>query len=167
MEESRRRFLAALTAGVTGALAGCGGDSATPTGDGTDTPTAAETPGTDTPTAAETPAETPTATDASTETGGAPAETVAVGPDGDYRFDPESFTVSVGDTVTWEWASGGHNVKPDAVPDGSDWSGTSGTGTYASGYSYSYTFETAGEYEYHCSPHQRLGMVGSFTVSDE
>jgi len=86
MEESRRRFVAALPAGVTGAIAGCGGnESSTPTEESTATPT---------PTATETPAddavETPT---------GPVAQAVTVAPDGEYRFDPASFTVSVGDTV--------------------------------------------------------------------
>lgn len=41
---------------------------------------------------------------------------VIVGPDGDWVFDPEEVTISVGDTVVWYFDSPGHNVTshPDA-----------------------------------------------------
>ena len=159
MEESRRQFVAALTAGVTGALAGCGG-SETPTGTatGTDagTPTGA---GAETPTGAQTP--TDDGSNPSTEA----AQTVTVAPSGEFRFEPKSFTLAAGETVTWEWAAGGHNVAVDSAPDGSDWTGTSGSGTFGSGHSYSETFEVTGEYSYYCAPHRSRGMTGSFTVS--
>jgi len=148
MEESRRQFVAALTAGVTGALAGCGGsDSGAPTEDGTETPTAGESP-------------TPTETSGATEV----AQAVAVAADG-FNFSPANFEVAAGDTVRWEWENGGHNVKADTVPDGSDWSGTAGSDLFSSGHTYSYTFETPGEYSYYCQPHRGSGMTGSFTVT--
>jgi len=153
MQESRRRFVAALTAGVTGALAGCGGgESATSTGDatGTDTPT---------PTATGTPAP----TDTETPTAGA-AQVVSVAASG-FSFAPASFEIQAGDTVRWEWAGGGHNVKADTVPDGSDWRGTPGSELFSSGHTYSYTFDTPGEYSYYCDPHRGAGMTGSFTVT--
>ena len=159
MQESRRQFLAALTAGVTGALAGCGGDeSATPTGDatGTDTPTPTAT-GTPAPADTATPAETPTAT------AGA-AQVVSVAASG-FTFAPASFEIQTGDTVRWEWAGGGHNVKADTVPDESDWSGTPGSERFSSGHTYSYTFDTPGGYSYYCDPHRGAGMTGSFTVT--
>jgi plastocyanin len=179
MERTRRRFLAAVAAGVTGSLAGCGGD-----GSGTDTPTDTAT-ATPTETATATPTPTATATATPTETATAtpttatatptatpasdPDQVVAVAP-GDFVFDPETFEVPVGGTVQWQWEGGGHNVRPEsgAIPGESDWSGTpGGDGTvYSSGYVYDYTFEVPGEYSYYCSPHQSLGMVGSFTVTE-
>jgi len=92
--------------------------------------------------------------------------TVRVAPDGNLRFDPETFRLAAGGTVTWEWDAPGHNVIADTVPDGSDWEGTpGGTGeTYDRGYSYEYTFEVTGDYEYYCAPHRNFDMVGSFTV---
>ncbi|MEF8828999.1 MAG: plastocyanin/azurin family copper-binding protein, partial [Haloarcula sp.] len=92
---------------------------------------------------------------------------VAVAPGG-FSFDPETFEVPVGSTVLWVWEAGGHNVKPTATPEDSDWSGTPGDEgtTYSSGYEYAHTFEVAGEYEYHCVPHQSIGMTGSFTVTE-
>jgi plastocyanin len=174
MNDDRRHFLAALSAGLTGALAGCGGDGGSSSGgDGgddtpTEEPTATETAtptATETATPAATATETPTATATATETVDA-AQRVAVGP-GDFVFEPETFSVPVGSTVLWEWASSNHNVKPTSTPDGSDWTGTPGDSqTFETGHTYAATFETAGEYAYVCRPHQSLGMAGSFTVTE-
>ncbi|NHN63917.1 halocyanin [Haloarcula sp. JP-Z28] len=184
MDRNRRQFLGALTAVVTGTIAGCsGGDSgeSSPTATATATqvsartatatPTDSVTTSTETATPTETP--TPTETATSTET---PASTgtsvdaeqeVAVAP-GSFSFAPETFEVPAGSTVLWVWEAGGHNVKSTATPEGSDWTGTPGDDgkTYSSGYEYAYTFEVPGEYEYHCVPHQSIGMTGSFTVTE-
>lgn len=92
--------------------------------------------------------------------------TVVVGPDGKNVFDPESVTVSVGDTVTWTWDSDTHNVVVESQPEGANWGGTSGgaTETYDQGHEYSHTFDTAGTYEYYCNPHRGLGMEGEVVV---
>ncbi|MDQ2071115.1 plastocyanin/azurin family copper-binding protein [Haloarcula sp. NS06] len=184
MDRNRRQFLGALTAVVTGTVAGCSdGDSGesspketatamqTPTRTATATPTDSVTTATETATPPETPTPTETATPTETPTPtGTPVEAdqqVAVGPES-LSFDPETFEVSVGSTVLWVWEAGGHNVKPTATPSGSNWSGTPGDNgkTYSSGYEYAYTFEVPGEYEYHCVPHQSVGMTGSFTVTE-
>ncbi|MBX0287860.1 plastocyanin/azurin family copper-binding protein [Haloarcula salinisoli] len=147
MEESRRRFVAALSAGITGAIAGCGGsESSTPTAESTGTQ-----------------AQTSTATSTATPEA---AQVVAVATDG-FSFSPASFEIAAGETVRWEWAAGGHNVKPDTTPEGSDWSGTAGSDLYSSGHTYSYTFEVAGEYSYYCQPHRGSGMTGSFIVTEQ
>jgi plastocyanin len=191
----RRTFLRASMPAALVGLAGCSGGDGTPTPGATDSPTATptDTP-TDspTPTATDTPADsstptesrTPTDTQAPTETPAAtesstptdtptatatatpvPDLTVAVGPEGRVVFDPETFTIGAGDTVLWEWVSGGHNVSPDdgGQPAGADWAGDD-DGTFGSGHTYAYTFDTPGEYSYHCDPHQSVGMRGSFTV---
>jgi plastocyanin len=115
-----------------------------------------------TPTETETATETPTETETATPTVEADM-TVSVGAGGDNRFSPESFTVSTGDTVRWVWDSPGHNVSPESQPEGASWPGRDDS-TYDSGTTHTYTFDVAGEYEYHCDPHQGLGMRGSFTV---
>jgi len=172
MKGNRRHFIAALTAGVTGTLAGCGGsESATPSEESTEPPTETDTDSpmeTGTDTSTETGTDTSTETEA-TETPDSAGQTVVVAPDGSLRFSPESFTVPAGSTVTWEWGGNGHNVKAETTPSGSDWSGTPGDGstTYGSGHTYSHTFETAGEYDYYCAPHQSVGMTGSFTVTEQ
>lgn len=167
-------------------------DTATPSATATDSPTPSRTSTatgsptespTDSPTG--TPSETPPGTPSDTPGGAStdapadteptdgtatpslsPSQTVVVGPEGTLRFDPPEFTVSVGDTVRWEWDSSGHNVRPDSTPAGSSWTGTPGGDdtTYDAGYAHSHTFEAAGTYDYYCAPHQQFGMTGSFTV---
>lgn len=173
MDLDRRALLRTGAAALAAGLAGCTGTG----GDGTDSPTAeptSEPTGTatatssaETPTATETPGETATPTETATATPAVdPDQTVTVGPDGDFSFEPKSFTVATGDTVQWVWDSGGHNVRPGEIPSDSTWDGTPGGGgtTYAEGYTYHYTFEVAGSYGYYCAPHRSLGMTGSFTV---
>ncbi len=135
-------------------------ESPTSTPTGTDESTS---PVTTTPTRTATPTETPSPT--ATPQPDAD-QIVTVAPGGSFRFDPSSFTISVGSTVLWEWEGGGHNVIPDSTPSGTSWEGTpggSGT-TYGSGYTHTHEFTTAGEYGYYCAPHRNLGMTGSFTV---
>ncbi|MDZ7702129.1 MAG: plastocyanin/azurin family copper-binding protein [Halobacteriales archaeon] len=183
----RRRFLRAGAAAAALGLAGCTGDGgdeptstatsapdtqrSTPT-DGeatmspTDVHTATSTPmDGGTPTAeTDAPTETPTRTPTATPRPSVDQE-VEVGP-GSLSFEPSSFELPAGGTVRWVWQSGGHNVKPSATPDGSDWAGTPGGefATFDAGHTYTVTFEVAGSYEYYCAPHRSSGMTGSFTV---
>lgn len=97
--------------------------------------------------------------------------TVEVGPGNRYVFEPGTnspLEIPVGTTVEWVWRSNTHNVVVSEQPSGAGWEGTPG-GTeelYNSGYTYTHTFETAGEYSYYCSPHQSLGMVADVVVTD-
>ncbi|WP_255150904.1 plastocyanin/azurin family copper-binding protein [Halorarius halobius] len=169
----RRAFLRRAAPLAVVGLAGCTDGGGTPTEETpTNTPTPTDAPtdesptATDTPTATDSPAPTDSATPTAEPTATPdPDQRVVVGPDGDFVFEPESFTVSTGDTVLWTWASAGHNVSPadGGQPSGADWSGKDGT-TYGEETVYAHTFETAGTYQYHCDPHQGLGMTGSFTV---
>jgi plastocyanin len=101
---------------------------------------------------------------------GAALPTVTVGPNGNYRFDPETITVHVGDTVRWRWDSSGHNVvsgsggtaddkfcSPNNQNCGS--APVSGSGT-----TYEHTFNNAGTFPYFCSVHQSFGMMGMVVV---
>ena len=97
----------------------------------------------------------------------------------DLEFVPDTFEVTVGETVTWEnvgsvehsvtayeddipedaeyFASGdfdGESAARDAYPDGS----------IAGDETYEHTFDTAGEYQYFCIPHEQAGMKGTITV---
>lgn len=145
----RRELLTTGAGALAVALAGCtsngGGDAGTET-------TVAET------TAAETTAGTTAAGDEST--------VVTVGPGGSLSFDPDEVTVATGTTVRWEWASGGHNVRPSSQPSDADWSGTEGGDgdTYGSGHTHEFAFEVAGTYDYYCAPHRSSGMTGSVVV---
>jgi len=150
--------------------------SPTPTDTATETPTVTavgspdETPTTgQTPDGTPTPTGTPTATATSTPSPTPDvARVVSVAADGEFRFDPGSFEIAAGETVRWTWAAGGHNVRATSTPSGSDWAGTPGGDgkTYGGDYTYEYTFDVAGEYDYVCIPHESLGMTGSFTVTE-
>ena len=96
-------------------------------------------------------------------------------------FEPAELTVKAGDTVAWKFVGGEpHSVTAydDGIPEDADYwaSGdfdnedaaregwANGKGAVASGQSYVHTFETAGEHEYVCIPHEAAGMVGTIIV---
>jgi len=99
---------------------------------------------------------------------GGPTKQVAVGPNGNFVFDPEDITIEPGTTVNWTWESDNHNIVLENQPEESNWEGTSGPAskTYDTGHSYTHTFSTTGTYEYFCQPHKNVGMVGSVTVQE-
>jgi len=114
-----------------------------------------------------------TAADGTTSGGGGlpgagTEKTVAVGPGGDFVFDPETVYVQPGTTVVWEWESDFHNIVVDAQPDGANWEGTAGGAgtTYDTGHVYEFQFTETGTYEYYCDPHLQQGMVGSVVVNE-
>ncbi|WP_436908628.1 plastocyanin/azurin family copper-binding protein [Halosimplex marinum] len=101
---------------------------------------------------------------------------IVAGPDGAYAFEPEEYTASVGETVTWYFDSPTHNVgcRPGdspqiSLPDGAEpfasYDDSVGE-TVPQGDTYEHTFETAGEYTYVCVPHARQGMVGTVVVEE-
>ena len=100
--------------------------------------------------------------------GGGPTKEVAVGPNGNFIFDPDALSITPGTTVKWTWESDNHNIVPSSTPSGSNWEGTSGppTKTYDTGHTYSHTFSATGTYEYFCEPHKPAGMAGSITVQE-
>jgi plastocyanin len=102
------------------------------------------------------------------------------------KYDPETITVSVGDTVTWKnTGSVGHSVTAyeDKIPDGAAYFASGGfdsesaardaytpgdadSGDIPGGESYEHTFDTAGTYEYFCIPHESSGMKGTVEVEE-
>ena len=78
------------------------------------------------------------------------------------KFVPASLAVKVGDTVTWTWAGGSHDVVSGA--------NCAGDGAYKSalessvGKTFTHTYDKAGTFEYFCTPHCSLGMKGSIVV---
>jgi plastocyanin len=130
----------------------------------TDDPGAVTPAPTATPGGTDTPMGNTTATEAP---GGGGSVEVAVGPGGNFVFDPDSMTIPPGTTVTFSWKSDNHNVVPESQPEGANWAGEGEPGvTFDSGHSYSHTFDTTGTYEYVCTPHESAGMVGSITVEE-
>jgi len=72
-----------------------------------------------------------------------------------FKFDPATVTVKVGTTVTWtNQDSANHTVTGD---DGS-WTSKS----LANGATFSFTFDKAGTYAYHCAIHS--SMKGNIVV---
>jgi len=80
-------------------------------------------------------------------------------------FDPKHLVIKLGDTVTWtNEANEEHNVisYPDGFPKGARPLRSQVMTT--EGERWSYKFDIAGTYEYHCIPHLPMGMRGSIIV---
>jgi plastocyanin len=97
----------------------------------------------------------------------------------DLNFEPETLTVSVGDTVEWpNVGSVAHSVTAyeEQLPEGGAYfasgdfdsesaarSNYPSEGSIGADESYSHTFETAGEFPYFCIPHES-SMRGTIIV---
>ncbi|WP_256297431.1 plastocyanin/azurin family copper-binding protein [Haloarchaeobius salinus] len=168
----RRGVLKATgTALLLGSLAGCSSDGG---GDGTptDTPTATPTATTEPPATTSEPepsTESEPSTDDESGDGGQSraSAVIEVGPDGDFRFEPgtdEAVYVTPGTEVLFYWASDSHNIVVESAPDGAEWEGHEPVEN--EGFEYRHTFETLGEYRFHCEPHHSLGMRGEIVVNE-
>lgn len=91
-------------------------------------------------------------------------EVVEAGPNGNLVFDPDELTVSTGTTVRFVWQSNTHNVVVTSQPEDADWPGHEDIEN--DGFSFEYTFEVPGQYEYVCGPHQSQGMTGAIVVEE-
>ncbi len=161
-DTTRRRYLVALAStGIGLGLAGCSSGGAT-----TDSPT--ETPS-------------PTEESSSDEGSGESWEqTSTVDMNDELAFAPKRIEVEAGTTVTWEnVGSIGHSVTAyeEEIPDGAEYFASGDfdsqqaavdaypdEGNVTEGGTYEHTFETTGEYEYYCIPHEMNGMVGYVKV---
>ena len=90
---------------------------------------------------------------------------VEVGTFGNY-FSPADLQIEAGETVQWVNMAGFHNVdgSTDTYPNNPDsfYSGSPSNDAWT----YSFTFEVEGFYDYDCSPHASMGMVGTIMVGD-
>lgn len=80
----------------------------------------------------------------------------------DFEFTPAIFTANVGDTITWFWEDGFHTTTSTVIPAGAaPWDSpiTSGSPVFF------YVVTAPGSYDYKCTPHASMGMVGHFTVN--
>ncbi len=74
----------------------------------------------------------------------------------DFAFAPDSSSVKVGDSVKWtNQGSATHTVTAD--------DGAFDSGNLAGGKAFSFTFDQAGTYAYHCNIHR--SMTGTVTVT--
>lgn len=92
----------------------------------------------------------------------ATTQIIMVGGPGGMSFVPSTgVTIELGDTIKWEWDNGSHTTTSTTIPAGAtawDEPINSGSTTFI------YVPSVAGTYNYKCTPHQAMGMVGSFTV---
>ena len=80
------------------------------------------------------------------------------------KFTPASLSVKIGDTVTWTWAGGNHDVVSGANCS-DDKVFTRSALQSANGATFTHTFDKAGTFEYFCTPHcVSAGMKGTVVV---
>ncbi len=78
-------------------------------------------------------------------------------------FTPNTGTIQLGDTVIFQWVDGFHTTTSTAVPTGAaSWDEV----LSSSATSYMYIPTVAGTYSYKCTPHESMGMTGTFTVTN-
>lgn len=91
----------------------------------------------------------------------ATTQTVIVGPSNTLTFSPSHFTINLGDTVKWTWATGNHNTVSTTIPSGAaSWN----SGLHVSPFTYIYVPTVLGTYYSVCTPHAAAGMKDTFTV---
>lgn len=93
-------------------------------------------------------------------------EVITDSENGITSFRPKFIQIKKGDTVTWvNNMDDLHNVitYPDGFPAGS--TGFESPYLENKGERWSYTFENAGTYQYHCIPHVLMGMRATVVVS--
>ncbi len=80
-----------------------------------------------------------------------------------FSFSPASIPdVAVGDTMRWVWVSGSHTTTSTIIPaTAAVWDSPINSTTT----SFEYKVAVAGTFNYKCTPHAAMGMVGSFTAS--
>jgi plastocyanin len=82
----------------------------------------------------------------------------------DFEFQPAERKISVGDTVTWNFAVAGHtSASVGGQPD--SWKSVE-TGTNPAGTSFTHQFDTPGKYQYVCLQHRDF-MKGSIEVGTD
>jgi plastocyanin len=94
-------------------------------------------------------------------TSGTGSQVVKINPDPNTvgRFDPSNVSITMGQTVEWDWVdnSAQHSVTSDNSP------ATFDSGLCSAGAKFVVTFNTAGDFKYHCTIHS--GMLGDVKVS--
>jgi plastocyanin len=75
-----------------------------------------------------------------------------------FNFSPQDLAISVGDIVTW---TNDHTVNHTSTSDDAVWD----SGVIPPGESFSFTFDNAGTFPYHCAIHP--SMLGTITVEPQ
>lgn len=79
---------------------------------------------------------------------------------GGTSFSDADVTIQPGTRVRWIWQNGSHTVTPTGH---SEWTSTV---LNSSGDVLEHTFNSVGQFAYHCIPHQSLGMTGIIRVQN-
>jgi amicyanin len=79
----------------------------------------------------------------------------------DYKFGPQNITVKKGTTVTW---TNRDDAKHNVVAQGENAANGPKSELLAKDQTYTYTFNTAGTFNYRCEPHPY--MTGMVTVTE-
>tara|TARA_B100000809_G_scaffold169799_1_gene167174 strand:- start:1189 stop:1773 length:585 start_codon:yes stop_codon:yes gene_type:complete len=85
---------------------------------------------------------------------------------GYYQFLPASFTIQLGDTIQWlplDQPTMVHTITSASIPSGAatfDYTWQAPADTF-----FQYIAQIAGIYEYECTPHVAMNMIGNFTVT--
>lgn len=172
-QRTRRRFLAGVSFATTIGLAGCTAPSSTGQSQTTEqAPQSTTNESTSSDPSHSTDGENAHSSDhGSTPDGPRSSATVTMKTNSEgTHFEPHIVWVEQGGSVTWELANGSHsttayangNETPQRIPDdASSWD----SGTLSEqGKTFEHTFETAGVYDYYCTPHEATGMLGSIIV---
>lgn len=79
------------------------------------------------------------------------------------KFTPAEVTINVGDKVVWTNTQGNHNVNGSMATFSTN--PESFGNSLGTGWTYEYTFNTPGTYNYQCDPHAAMGMTGKVIVN--
>lgn len=88
---------------------------------------------------------------------------VTVAPGGTLTFSPSVTNINVGDQVTWTWAATLGHTSTSGNPCTAN--GLWSSGGLSSGQTFTFTFNSAGNFPYFCSPHCSFGMTGEVIVA--
>lgn len=80
----------------------------------------------------------------------------------DNTFSPKDIEVKVGDTVRWVWTSGVHTTTSATIPSGAAAWDSPLTDAVRQ---FDYLVTVEGTYNYVCTPHIDLGMIGTITAT--
>ena len=78
-----------------------------------------------------------------------------------FQFIPMNVDIVVGDTVEWHWVDGSHTTTSDSTTGQNVWDAPLNSSQPV----FSVVITSPGIHNYHCIPHQGLGMVGTITAT--
>ena len=85
---------------------------------------------------------------------------------GATQFSPQDISIEVGETVQWVNLSGFHNVNGSTDTFPNNPASFSSGASSSDAWTYSFTFDIEGVYDYQCDPHAGMGMAGTVTVGN-